>query len=135
MGLGAAGQLSGLQHPDRACRRRSAASGWDACNTASNHSLDQGQEGIEQTGAALDQQRIEHTGSFVSARGSSAGRWSSRSTGSKVGLLAYTDMTNGIPLPEPVVGQRRPRSTTRPTARRSRSSPTPSGSAEPEPRR
>src|SRR5436190_4967106 len=31
-----------------------AATGWDVCDTASNHSLDQGQSGIDQTGTALD---------------------------------------------------------------------------------
>lgn len=76
------------------------ASGWDACDTASNHSLDQGQEGIEQTGAALDAQRIEHTGSFGSAR-EQREPLIVEVKGVKVGLLAYTDMTNGIPLPEP----------------------------------
>ena len=76
------------------------ASGWDACSTASNHSLDQGVEGIEQTGAALDQQRIEHTGSFVSAR-EQRRPLVVEVDGVEVGLLAYTDMTNGIPLPEP----------------------------------
>ncbi len=76
------------------------ASGWDACSTASNHSLDQGVEGIEQTAAALDQQRIEHTGSFVSAR-EQRRPLVVEVDGVEVGLLAYTDMTNGIPLPEP----------------------------------
>ena len=74
--------------------------GWDACDTASNHSLDQGQEGIDATGAALDGQGIRHTGSFDSA--------ASRDRplvlgvhGVKVGFIAYTDLTNGIPLPHP----------------------------------
>ena len=74
--------------------------GWDACDTASNHSLDQGQEGIDGTGAALDRQGIRHTGSFPSA--------ASRNRplvldvdGVKVGFIAYTDLTNGIPLPHP----------------------------------
>ena len=33
------------------------ATGWDVCDTASNHSLDQGQSGIDDTGKAIDQQR------------------------------------------------------------------------------
>src|SRR5919201_4773547 len=37
------------------------ATGWDACDTASNHSVDQGQTGIDDTGQALDDNRIGHT--------------------------------------------------------------------------
>ena len=75
------------------------ATGWDACDTASNHSLDGGLDGIATTGEELDRRGIEHTGSFAEAgrRGPlllDAGRV-------KVALVAYTDMTNGIPLPEP----------------------------------
>jgi len=39
-----------------------AAIGWDACDTASNHSLDQHLEGIEETDAALDAAGVAHTG-------------------------------------------------------------------------
>ena len=35
------------------------ATGWDACDTASNHSLDQAQAGIDATGQALDNAGIE----------------------------------------------------------------------------
>ena len=41
-------------------------SGWDACDTASNHSLDQGQAGIDGTVKALHKRGVEHTGSFAS---------------------------------------------------------------------
>src|SRR4051812_41869416 len=44
------------------------ATGWDVCDTASNHSLDQGQSGIDDTGKSLDKQGIEHTGSFPSEK-------------------------------------------------------------------
>jgi poly-gamma-glutamate capsule biosynthesis protein CapA/YwtB (metallophosphatase superfamily) len=80
--------------------RAIAESGWDACDTASNHSLDQGQEGVDQTGAVLDRAGIEHTGSFASA----AERRRPlvlEVQGVKVGFLAYTDATNGIPPPNP----------------------------------
>ncbi len=43
-------------------------SGWDACSTASNHSLDGGQAGIDGTVKALDRAGIAHTGSFASAQ-------------------------------------------------------------------
>jgi hypothetical protein len=73
-------------------------SGWDACSTASNHSLDQGLEGIAGTTAALDDREIGHTGSSASAK------VSDRPTiidvdGVELGYLAYTDATNGIPAP------------------------------------
>lgn len=74
--------------------------GWRACDTASNHSIDQGQEGIDETGELLDQAGVAHTGSFASA---AARREPTilRAGEAKVGLLAYTDATNGLPLPSP----------------------------------
>ena len=76
------------------------ATGWDACDTASNHSLDQAQTGIDETGKALDRSGIEHTGSF----GSAAAQREPLIVdvrGVRVALLAYTTDTNGIPLPNP----------------------------------
>jgi Bacterial capsule synthesis protein PGA_cap len=76
------------------------ATGWDVCDTASNHSLDQGQTGIDDTGKALDHAHVEHTGSFPSAT-------AQRKPvildvhGVKVAFLAYTTDTNGIPAPHP----------------------------------
>ena len=76
------------------------ATGWDACDTASNHSLDQAQAGIDATGEALKHAGIEHTGSFPSA---SAQRKPVivRVHGVKIAFLAYTTDTNGIPMPNP----------------------------------
>jgi poly-gamma-glutamate synthesis protein (capsule biosynthesis protein) len=74
--------------------------GWDVCDTASNHSLDQGQAGIASTAAALDHAHIRHTGSFAQP----AGRRRTlivRVKGVRIAFLAYTQMTNGIPLPHP----------------------------------
>jgi poly-gamma-glutamate capsule biosynthesis protein CapA/YwtB (metallophosphatase superfamily) len=75
-------------------------SGWDGCSTASNHSNDQGQAGIDGTVKALHRNGLEHTGSFRSPKASE------RPTilnveGVKIGLVAYTDATNGIPSPHP----------------------------------
>lgn len=72
--------------------------GYDVCSTASNHSLDQGQRGIGSTGRALSRVGVAHTGSFSSEAAQK------RSTivtakGVRVAFLAYTEMTNGIPLP------------------------------------
>jgi poly-gamma-glutamate synthesis protein (capsule biosynthesis protein) len=77
-----------------------AESGWDVCDTASNHSLDQGQEGIDDTGKALDHARVEHTGSFSSAAAQDK-LVILDVHGVKVAFLAYTTDTNGIPAPHP----------------------------------
>jgi poly-gamma-glutamate synthesis protein (capsule biosynthesis protein) len=77
-----------------------AKTGWEACDTASNHSLDQGQEGIAETLKALDRAGVEHTGSYAS-------KADSRKTlmlgvkGVRLAYLAYTTDTNGIPVPTP----------------------------------
>src|ERR671910_512986 len=74
--------------------------GWEACDTASNHSLDQGQEGIAQTLKALDRAGVEHTGSYAS-KNESGKILMLGVKGVRVAYLAYTTDTNGIPLPEP----------------------------------
>jgi poly-gamma-glutamate capsule biosynthesis protein CapA/YwtB (metallophosphatase superfamily) len=78
--------------------------GWRICDTASNHSVDQGQY-VDQTGLALDRAGVLHTGSFSSPAAQS--HTADPSTlivtvkGVKVAFLAYTEMTNGISLPHP----------------------------------
>jgi poly-gamma-glutamate capsule biosynthesis protein CapA/YwtB (metallophosphatase superfamily) len=76
------------------------ATGWDACDTASNHSVDQGQEGIDATGKALDRQGVKHTGSFPSPKAQKRIVFL-EAQGVKVAFLAYTTDTNGIPPPNP----------------------------------
>jgi poly-gamma-glutamate capsule biosynthesis protein CapA/YwtB (metallophosphatase superfamily) len=73
-------------------------SGWDACSTASNHSLDQGLEGIRGTAAALDDRDVAHAGSFPS-RELSRRPTILKVRGAKLGYISYTDATNGIPSP------------------------------------
>lgn len=80
--------------------RAIAQTGWEACDTASNHSLDQGQEGINTTLAALNRAGIEHTGSYAS-KAQSRKILMLGVKGVRVAYLAYTTDTNGIPLPEP----------------------------------
>ena len=77
------------------------ATGWDVCDTASNHSLDQGQTGIDDTGKALDDNGIGHTGSFPSSKAQRHDVVMQDVHGVKVAFLAYTTDTNGIPLPHP----------------------------------
>ena len=76
-----------------------AATGWDACDTASNHAVDQGADGIAATGEALEDAGVTHTGSFASeaARGRPL---ILNDRGVKVAYLAYTTDTNGIPPPQ-----------------------------------
>lgn len=76
------------------------ATGWDACDTASNHSLDKGQWGIAATAAVLDRAGIRHTGSFAEPEGRKR-TLMLRAKGVRVAFLAYTESTNGIPLPHP----------------------------------
>lgn len=79
--------------------RALAAVGFDACTTASNHSLDQGFTGLAHTLDVLDRHGIEHTGT---ARSAAESRKPLRIdvAGIDIALLAYTYGTNGIPLPD-----------------------------------
>jgi poly-gamma-glutamate capsule biosynthesis protein CapA/YwtB (metallophosphatase superfamily) len=80
----------------RAIRR----TGWDACDTASNHTLDGGQRGVDATIRALDRAGVAHTGSAARARGARR-IVMLRARGVRVAYLAYTTITNGIPRPHP----------------------------------
>ncbi len=74
--------------------------GWDACSTASNHTVDAGQAGVETTIRALDRARVRHTGSYASARARRRPLLL-RARGVRIAFLAYTVSTNGIPPPHP----------------------------------
>ncbi len=68
--------------------------GWDACDTASNHTLDLGQHGIDETIRALSRAGVAHTGSARSAQ--SARRIVVlRAKGMRIAFLAYTAVSNG----------------------------------------
>ncbi|MFC0601469.1 CapA family protein [Streptomyces palmae] len=73
--------------------------GYDSCSTASNHTLDDGPEGVGRTLAAMDGAGLAHAGS---ARSAAEGRAVTmlRAGGAKVAQLAYTYGTNGIPVPD-----------------------------------
>ncbi|MFI6284130.1 CapA family protein [Streptomyces sp. NPDC051018] len=76
-----------------------AATGYDACSTASNHSLDDGADGIERTLDALDTAGIRHSGSARTAAEAATPAWLKAGT-AKVAQLAYTYGTNGFPQPD-----------------------------------
>ncbi|MGJ5895384.1 hypothetical protein DF268_07340 [Streptomyces sp. V2] len=75
-----------------------AATGYDGCSTASNHSLDDGPAGIARTLDALDGAGVRHAGTARTPQEATtptllrAGR-------ATVAHLAYTYGTNGYPLP------------------------------------
>jgi poly-gamma-glutamate synthesis protein (capsule biosynthesis protein) len=83
-----------------ALARAIAATGFDACSTASNHTVDQGEAGVRSTLAALDRAGVRHAGSAASPR---AGRRITilRAEGRRIAFLAYTTTTNGLALPRP----------------------------------
>jgi poly-gamma-glutamate synthesis protein (capsule biosynthesis protein) len=72
--------------------------GWDVCSTASNHSLDAGQYGIETTLRALRGAGVKATGTARSAR---ARRRTTmlRAKGVPVAFLSYTAVSNGQAVP------------------------------------
>jgi poly-gamma-glutamate capsule biosynthesis protein CapA/YwtB (metallophosphatase superfamily) len=73
------------------------ATGWDACSTASNHSLDAGQYGVDTTIRALG---IPHSGTARSARGARRPPIL-RTAGVRIAFLAYTAVSNGQLVPHP----------------------------------
>ena len=76
------------------------ATGYDACTTASNHSVDQGFTGLVRTIHDLDSRGLAHTGTF--ARPQDALRPLVLDVhGVKVGLISMTFGTNGLPVTEP----------------------------------
>ncbi|MFI9169048.1 CapA family protein [Streptomyces lincolnensis] len=76
-----------------------AATGYDGCSTASNHSLDDGAEGIRRTLDAMDRAGVRHAGS---ARTEQEARSVTvlPAGPAKVAHLSYTYGTNGFPLPQ-----------------------------------
>jgi poly-gamma-glutamate synthesis protein (capsule biosynthesis protein) len=74
--------------------------GFDACSTASNHSLDQGPAGVAATLRALDASHVRHAGSARSAREARRPLILETASGVRVALLAFTQVTNGQ-VPDP----------------------------------
>ena len=74
--------------------------GWDTCSTASNHSLDAGQYGIDTTLRALRGAGVKATGTARSARGRRRIAMI-RVKGVRVAFLSYTAVSNGQAVPHP----------------------------------
>ncbi|MFE9702673.1 CapA family protein [Streptomyces sp. NPDC005930] len=76
-----------------------AATGYDSCSTASNHSVDDGADGIRRTLDALDRAGVRHAGTArTEAEADTATLL--RAGRAQVAHLAYTLHTNGHPLPD-----------------------------------
>ena len=74
--------------------------GYDACTTASNHSVDTGFKGLVRTVDAIDTRGLAHTGTYAQRRG--AGRPLVLAVdGVRIGLISMTFGTNGLPVTEP----------------------------------
>ena len=73
--------------------------GYDSCTTASNHSIDQGYEGVRRTLDELDAAGLRHTGSARSAKEHDTPLVVTLPNGVRIGQLAYAFGFNGIPLP------------------------------------
>jgi poly-gamma-glutamate synthesis protein (capsule biosynthesis protein) len=72
--------------------------GFDACSTASNHSLDQGEAGIDRTIAALDAAGLGHTGTYADQ--GTAGQAAFYTVhGVRVAHLSYSFGFNGLTAP------------------------------------
>lgn len=84
-----------------ALARAVRATGWDACTTASNHSLDQGERGIASTLRVLDANGIRHAGTARSAREAARPLILETADGIRVALLSYTQVSNGQEQPRP----------------------------------
>lgn len=72
--------------------------GYDSCSTASNHVLDQGEEGVVSTLNALDEAGLEHTGSARTPKESTTPLVMDIG-GVRVAQVSYTFSFNGLPLP------------------------------------
>lgn len=75
-----------------------AGAGYDLCSTASNHSLDDGFDGVVRTLDVLDAAGVAHTGTYRSSAESERPRIVDVG-GVRVGHVAATFGLNGMPLP------------------------------------
>ena len=73
------------------------AAGYDACSVASNHSMDQGVQGVAGTLAVLDKAGLRHAGTGRTPREARPRILAVR--GVRVALLSYTYGLNGFRLP------------------------------------
>ncbi|CAI9415557.1 CapA family protein [Nocardioides sp. T2.26MG-1] len=73
--------------------------GWDACTTASNHSMDAGVDGIVETADLLEDAGVAHVGTFRTAAERRRPVILTTDDGLRVGIVAATYGLNGYVLP------------------------------------
>lgn len=76
-----------------------AGMGWDACTTASNHSWDQGLDGVVTTADLLEENGVAHVGTFRSPEERAQPVILTTDEGVRVGLVAGTFGLNGFVMP------------------------------------
>jgi poly-gamma-glutamate synthesis protein (capsule biosynthesis protein) len=74
-------------------------SGFDVCTTASNHSIDQGFDGLVRTIEDFDTAGMAHTGTYATKK-TSRQPLIVDAAGVRVAIISATYGTNGIPLPD-----------------------------------
>lgn len=73
--------------------------GYRSCTTASNHSIDQGYDGVRRTLDELDAAGLQHTGSARTAAEAATPLVVTAGNGVRIAQLAYAFGFNGIPVP------------------------------------
>ncbi len=73
--------------------------GFDGCTTASNHSIDQGFDGLVRTADLLERAGVAHIGTFRSVAERRRPVILTTKEGVRIGVVAGTFGTNGFPLP------------------------------------
>jgi poly-gamma-glutamate capsule biosynthesis protein CapA/YwtB (metallophosphatase superfamily) len=76
-----------------------ASMGWDACTTDSNHSIDQGVDGLIRTANLLERAGVRHVGTFRSPAERRKPVILTTAEGVKVGIVGGTYSLNGLTLP------------------------------------
>lgn len=77
-----------------------ASMGFDGCTTASNHSVDQGWEGLKHTADLLSDNGVAPIGTFTSKRDRRRPVILTTDGGVRIGVVAGTYGLNGFPLPQ-----------------------------------
>jgi poly-gamma-glutamate capsule biosynthesis protein CapA/YwtB (metallophosphatase superfamily) len=76
-----------------------ARMGWDACTTDSNHSIDQGYDGLVRTADLLERNGVRHVGTFRTPSERHRPVILTTSQGVRVGIVGGTYSLNGLTLP------------------------------------
>ena len=76
-----------------------ASMGWDACTTDSNHSIDQGYDGLVRTADLLEQAGVRHVGTFRTRAERLHPVILTTKQGVRVGIVGGTYSLNGLTLP------------------------------------